>query len=756
MTDLVATAAGGADVDSEDRLARGMRHITSFFSVRARLRGYALCFLLVIWCLAGFELQRSHARFLHESEQRTQSGANIFAEYSRLTIKRYNDNLLDLRSKWNGDKKTFSVLVSKRQTSLDDLPFEMAVLDERGSLAYTSSPLFTDRNDQSGSEFFTAHLAQPNRDRLTVSPPLRDALTDRWFVLLSRPILHQGKFQGVLILAIPPTVLTSIGTKFQGSEHKTLGLIYRTGEVVALYPEQKDTTGQVISGRPFLEPGAALAGNYRKISVADSIERLFAYQTLPEYGLHFVAGDSLENILSPYKNYRNIVLAIAVLISMVVCLVFWLDYRTIVKLGAIQSELVKARDQAESANVAKSRFLATMSHEIRTPMNGVIGISELLLEGNLDPSQKHHAKIIANSARSLLSIIDDILDFSKIEAGKLDVESTTFNLHSLLDEIRSIFQLRAGQKKLGFDLIVEDGIPEWVIGDPTRLRQVLNNFLGNAFKFTQKGSFSLQVSLLPAKSSTASHAEPGIRFAVNDTGIGIAPHELEKLFVPFSQADSSTTRRFGGTGLGLSICKQLAELMGGSVGARSDTGIGSTFWLDLHLPATSLPSDATATTQESPAQLQPLLFARPGKILVVEDNPVNLMVAVSILKNMGYAEPATADNGQAALKQMEHNVFDVVLMDCQMPELDGYQATREMRARGLTTPVIAMTANALAEDQARCIAAGMNDYISKPFNSRQLDKLLTHWLTETPRPAAPLSASAQPTQQAQPVKPTDA
>ena len=744
MTDAVATAAGGAAFDPENRLNSTMRRIASFFSVRAQLPWYALCFLLLIWCLAGFELQRSHTRFLYESEQRTQSGANIFAEYSRLTIKRYNDNLLDLRSKWNGDKQAFSVLVSQRQKSLDDLPFEMAVLDERGRVLFTSSTLFTDRNDQSGSESFTAHLAQASHDKLTVSRPVRDTLTDQWFVLLSRPILRQGKFQGVLILAISPSVLTDIGTKFQGSERRTLGLIYRTGEVVALYPERPGTTGQVIRGRPFLQPGAALAGNYQQNSVADNIERLFAYQTLPEYGLHFVAGDALENILRPYKNYRNIVLAIAVLISMGVCLVFWLDYRTIVKLGAIQSELVKARDQAESANVAKSRFLATMSHEIRTPMNGVIGMSELLLEGKLDPSQQQHAKIIANSARSLLAIIDDILDFSKIEAGKLEVESTTFNLHALLDEIGSIFQLRASQKKLGFDLIVEDGIPEWVMGDPTRLRQVLNNFLGNALKFTQKGSFSLQVSPLPAQSGAASPAEPGLRFAVSDTGIGIAPHALEKLFVPFSQADSSTTRRFGGTGLGLSICKQLAELMGGSVGARSDTGAGSTFWLDVHLPATSMPPGMGATIQESPAQSQPLLFARPGKILVVEDNPVNLTVAVNILKNMGYAEPATADNGQEALKQMEHSDFDVVLMDCQMPELDGYQTTREMRARGLTMPVIAMTANALAEDQARCMAAGMNGYISKPFNTQQLDQLLTHWLAETPRPATPVSASAQP------------
>jgi CheY-like chemotaxis protein len=377
-------------------------------------------------------------------------------------------------------------------------------------------------------------------------------------------------------------------------------------------------------------------------------------------------------------------------------------------------------------------------------MNGVIGISELLLEGKLDPTQKHHAKIIANSARSLLAIIDDILDFSKIEAGKLDVESTPFNLYALLDEIRSIFQMRASQKQLGFELIIEDGIPEWVIGDPTRLRQILNNFLSNAFKFTQKGSFRLQVSRLPASSGTASHGEPRLHFAVSDTGIGIAAHELDKLFVPFSQADASTTRRFGGTGLGLSICKQLAELMGGSVGAHSATGAGSTFWLSVHLPAPSVPPEAAATTQESPEKSLSSVVARPGKILVVEDNAVNLMVAVSILRNMGYAEPATAENGQEALKQMELNAFDVVLMDCQMPELDGYQTTREMRTRGLTMPVIAMTANALPEDQARCLAAGMNDYISKPFNSRQLDQRLKHWLTETPRPPRPLSSPAHP------------
>jgi PAS domain S-box-containing protein len=574
-----------------------------------------------------------------------------------------------------------------------------------------------------------------HRARLDARQPFRDLLIrvdgvmgrDHFISVSGEPLLGgTGEFRGYW--GVGRLVTREVGDKLalRASEQRYRCLFDLSPSPLILHRAGAVLTANAAAAALFGYADAAQMRGLPMLELSEgasrdtSAERIVALESM-------AAGASLPHVTLAMRTRDG--RALHVLASMVrvdvddgaACLSM---YHDVTEARRVELQLAQAREQAESASRAKSAFLANMTHEIRTPLNGVLGLARLAIDHDADAGRRRqYLQHVIASAESLSAMVNDVLDLSKIEAGKLDLERAALDLPALLSSVAAVHGELAAHKGLALSVELSPDLPRWVVGDPVRVRQIVVNFVGNAIKFTERGAVVLQAA--PA-------AEGQVRVAVRDTGIGIDAPTQKRLFEPFSQADETTTRRYGGTGLGLSVCRQLAQHMGGTVGVDSVPGCGSSFWALLPLPATDAPAAVAPPAEHAGQTLQ------GRRVLLVEDNPVNQLIAQTLLADWGM-DVHCADNGRAAIAAVEQAAaadaaFEIVLMDVHMPEMNGCDATIALRRQFTADalPIIALTAAALSDEKARCLAAGMNDFVTKPMEAATLREALVRQLAGRP------------------------
>ncbi|MCD2341970.1 ATP-binding protein [Ideonella azotifigens] len=590
-------------------------------------------------------------------------------------------------------------------------------------------------------DYFAAHVADP-RLKLYLSVPVQNRGNGSWTFYIARKVANpQGRMIGLALVGIESDYFGEFYRSINlGQREPTLTLLRPDGRVLARYPTSDALMGQPVPGvaqRLAAMPNAGgstvteVLRGPRPSNPSDTRLRIVSATMSPAYPLLVTITGSETLVLARWQESASwigaFMLAATAALLALSAAVHRLLTRQALALGQLmvtQREANEARNAADDANRAKSAFLASMSHEIRTPLNGVLGMADLLLHTELTPRQREMAQAAYGSGELLLKLVNDVLDISKIEAGAVELEEIAMDLRGLINETLQVFGVQARRKGIELSGELSPDLPAAVLGDPVRLQQVLSNLLSNALKFTEAGQVRLAVRPLPGE-------QPGrilLQFRVQDSGIGIDPSALPRLFRPFSQADRSTTRRYGGTGLGLAIAQELVHLMGGRLEASSEPGRGSVFLatLPMTLAAISALPVALAETPASPAE-QPRRF-QGRRVLLAEDNAVNAMVARAMLEDLGF-EVFEAANGRQAVEMALRHDHDLVLMDCLMPEMDGFEATRRLREAGLNDLlIIALTASAISGDMEQCIAVGMNAYLAKPVTRSALESMLDLWM----------------------------
>jgi two-component system, sensor histidine kinase len=736
-----------------DNIKMSADHRSNGNKLRLRILAAALLCLTIIWGAVHFELSRSHDSVVQEAEIKTAFQARVFADNSRSTVKRINEILLDNRAHWTGDWPAFAKIIQHSQENLRDIAFQVTVIDRNGLVAFSSLAKSTDRTDLSQREHFKVHQELPQKDILFISRPLIGEISKKWSIQFTRPIFKNNTFNGVLVVSVSPDIFAQFSEAINIDHDGSVTMARDTGEIMARYPNGDARMGQMATNLHLFQ---SLSGSFWRTAQSDGVERLYGYYRLPEYGLNFSVGVPVAAVLAPYQKNRRTVIFVAFAIRALTIFLLYQLLRSFLASENLQQDLEQAKERAEEASKAKSQFLANMSHEIRTPMNGVLGMANLLLDSKLEPEQLIYARNIAHSGEALLSIINDILDLSKIEAGHMEFEVHPFSISAQINFVYSTLSINAENKKIAFRVEVPPEVNFYYLGDSLRIRQVIFNLLGNAIKFTKAGEVVLKVSEI----------SNGLRFEITDTGIGISPNSLNKLFSRFAQVDSSTSRQFGGTGLGLVISKHLVEGMGGEIGATSKPGEGSCFWFNLPLPKAPpgskipgheikleetlehsggfsvIPFVAIKAIPEQEANVSAGAgveadeSAKHIPILLVEDHPINQKLALVILARLGY-EVDLAQDGKQAVEAANIKSYALILMDIQMPNMNGFDATQLIRngaGPNSKTPIIALTANAMKSDKDACFDAGMNDYLTKPFTKEALRDCLQRAFANKEKP----------------------